>query len=247
MTARSMTLRSSLLLVTGVLLLSREAIFYCAFYILGSSIDWPGSLGLPATEALPLIASNQTAVFAGYYLYMFASLLFVAVAMALRSAFANDDPLVNLMLDIAVGFAIVSASMRALGILRWLFAMPALAETYFNSMDSDVLIDMVTSNFDLLNNYAGQAGEHLGVQLTGAMFLGAAALAFVRHPAVPKAFSIWLIISAMLFIPWPTFFGFDGGAVFLTLNGMTYSLWAMAFGVYLIRVARRTRIQPLPA
>ncbi|MEO1699363.1 MAG: hypothetical protein AAFU73_18880 [Planctomycetota bacterium] len=222
---------------TGTLLLAREAVFYVAFYVLGSSIGWPASLGLPAHEALPLIHQNARSVHVGYYLYLVSSLMFVPVVLSLRSTLYGRDPRANLFLDVAAGFAVVSAVMRALGILRWLFAMPALAVLDAAPDIGEHTRAAVHVQFDVLNAYAGQAGEHLGVQLTGALFVGSLALAFVRL-RVQRAFTTWLAFSAVLFLPWGDYTGVDSGLM-LFVNGMTFSTWAIVFGLYLIRTGGR--------
>jgi hypothetical protein len=116
----------------GCLLLLREAVFFVGFYILGSSINWPQSLGLPAAETFRLITAHPGAVFSGYYVYLLSSLLFVPIALVLRALLRGENAVTDVVLDVAAALAVLSVAFRALGILRWLFAMPTLAKTYFD-------------------------------------------------------------------------------------------------------------------
>lgn len=228
-----------LLAVAGSLLFMKEAVFYVAFFILGTSIDWPGSLGLPAAEALPLIREHEGAVFTGYYFYLLSSIMYIPVALSLRALLRGNGTVRDLLLDCAVGLAVVSTAMRALGILRWLFAMPTLAAVYADPGSSPELLASVAVQFDVLNEYAGRAGEHLGVQLFATLFLGCFAAVMLSTRVAPKAFGVWLLLSSVLFIPWTELAGIDQGLM-LTIDGLAYSLWAMVFGVYLILHSRRT-------
>ena len=227
-----------LMALTGVLLISREAIFYVAFYVLGSSINWPASLDLAAPEIFELLRDEGDAMFTGYYIYLLSSVLFIPVAVCLRWLVAGEDTLTTLIADIALAFAIASTIYRVLGILRWLFAMPVLSATYLDPASSQAVRDVAVLNYDMLNAYAGQIGEHLGVRLFATLFVGFFALAFFRSSHVPTFFAAWAALAAILFFPLEELLGIDGGPI-LFINGFTFSFWAIFFGAYLIWRSRR--------
>lgn len=220
----------------GALLILREAVFYGGFIVLNVAIDWPASLGLPAAEIFAMLRDKPGEIFAGYYIYMASSLLFIPIACALRGALRSGDRTTDLVLDVAVGFAIASAVFRTLGIMRWLFAMPALSQAYFDPAATEATRAAALLHYQVLDAYAGQIGEHLGVHLTAFGFLGCVALALFRTPSVSKVWAIWAAISALLFFPIADLLGVDGGML-LFVNGLTYSVWAMVFGVWLIRMS----------
>lgn len=233
---------SRVMMIAGGLLLAREAVFYAAFGVLAASIDWPGSLGLAAADALPLIREQQRSVFTGYYLYLLSSIMFLPIAMALREvlrhATGTQHTVARLVMDIAVGFAVVSVVLRSLGILRWLFAMPALAEVYVDPATTQATREQVVLQFDLLNHYAGQAGEHLGVHLLMALFMLCTGAALLGVREVPRAFAVWAVICGLLFVPVADLLGVEGG-VMLFVNGFGYSFWAIGLGAVLIWRALR--------
>ncbi|MEM8837356.1 MAG: DUF4386 family protein [Pseudomonadota bacterium] len=227
-----------LMALTGTLLLAREAVFYIGFAILGSSINWPASLGLPAEEIFILLRDESVAMFAGYYVYLISSAMFVPVAVCLRALIAGEVQLTTLMADIALAFAILSAAFRVVGILRWLFAMPLLSQTYFDPESSQALRDATLMTYEVLNAFAGQIGEHLGVRLFATLFVGFFAIAFFRSSRVPTLFAVWAAVSALLFFPLEELIGVDGGPI-LFINGFTFSFWAIFFGGYLLVTASR--------
>ncbi len=228
----------AIMALTGGILILREAVFYTGFAVLNGAINWPASLGLPATEIFGLLRDQGNAMFAGYYVYMISSFMFIPIAVCLRWLVAGEDDLTTILADIAVALAIVSAAFRVLGILRWLFAMPVLSQAYLDPASSEAVRQVALLNYDMLSAYAGQTGEHLGVRLSGSLFLGVFALAFFRSSRVPTLFAAWAAISAVLFFPLEELLGTEFDSI-LFINGFTYSFWAIFFGGYLIVASRR--------
>jgi hypothetical protein len=234
---------SGLLVLTGALMLFREAVFYFGFYLLGSSINWPNSLGLSADETFRLITEHSGAVFSGYYVYLLSSVLFVPIAFVLRAVLRTEkDAVTNTVLDIATAFAVISVVFRAMGILRWLFAMPMLAATYLDPASTPAMREAALLNFNLLDTYAGKAGEHLGVGLFAAFFVFSFGIALWRTAMVPRFYAGWALIAALLFIPFPDILGFDGGAL-LFVSGFTFSFWVIFLGMHLLRKGRELQRQ----
>ena len=119
--------------------------------------------------------------------------------------------------------------------------MPVLSAAYLDPQSSQAVRDVALMNYEMLNAYAGQIGEHLGVRLFATLFLGFFAAAFFRSSQVPTLFAIWAAISAILFFPLEELIGVDGGPI-LFINGFTYSFWAIFFGIYLIAKSRRAGV-----
>lgn len=232
------TVSPILLIIAGVLLLLREAMFFGGFAILNNAINWPASLGLPATEIFALLRDKPGQIFTGYYIYMASSLMFIPIAFALRAALRTEDKATGLVLDIAAGLAVVSAVFRTLGILRWLFAMPVISQAYFDPSATEATRAAAVLQYQVLDAYAGKIGEHLGVHLTAFGFLGCLAWVLFRTPFVSRIWVIWAAISALLFFPIADLTGQDGG-ILLFVNVSTYSLWAIFFGIALILMARK--------
>lgn len=142
-------------------------LFLAAYAVLGAAIDWPASLDLPAAEALPLVHEQRDGVRTGYLLYLASSLLFLPVAVLLPRVLLARDPVGArgsvARLSSYVGAA--SAVLRGLGIIRWVYAMPALAAAWVVAPAADR--GTLEVAYDLLNDYAGAVGEVLGVAITG--------------------------------------------------------------------------------
>ena len=160
--------------LSAALLILEPALFFIAFAVLATAINWPASLGLPYNEILPLINANLGQVRFGYGLYLTSSLLTIPLGLALLMRLGKE-PLISLWL--AAAFMAFAAMFKALGIARWLVAMPALANLLAADVSKSPAIEAA---FTALNEYGGGTlGELLGVGLmTGlwalmlAIFLG---------------------------------------------------------------------------
>ena len=161
-----------------LLTLSQVVLFLIPLIVLGQAIGWPASLRLPASEALPLIARNATAVQIGYWGYMLTAAAMVPFVIALRR-FAQAKGASGLLVDTMAAFGIAAAVLKTLGIVRWLLAMPTLATLYGNTTDP-AMRAVIEVTYTATNAYAGSVGELLGVQLFSGLWLVLLGLVFAR-------------------------------------------------------------------
>jgi len=198
--------------------------------ILGAAINWPASLDEPASVNLPLILEQLPAVIAGYGAYLVYSLLFWPVAYLTGRVIVGDD-VENVLFRIASGFAALSALARALGIVRWLFAMPVLARLYTDPATSAALQGSVGAIYDMLNAYAGGVGELLGVDLFAAIWLVLIGVLLIRRAGWPN----WLgyfgfVTAAALFSNLLEIVGVDMG-VMITASVVLLHVWMLATAI----------------
>lgn len=151
------------------LALLQTGLFLVPLVVLGYAIGWPASLRLPPAEALPLIAREAMAVQVGYWAYLLTSLALVPLAVVLR-AFAHGHGVRGATVDTAVALGAAAGILKTLGIIRWLVAMPALANLYGSTGDPAIKAAIEVA-YIMLNGYAGAIGELLGVQLVSGAWL----------------------------------------------------------------------------
>ena len=166
------------------LLVIEAFLIFVPLIVLGRAINWPASLDEPASVNLPLILEQFPAMFTGYSIYLVYSLLFWPVALvAGKVIFGRAD---SVLLQVANGFAALSALARALGIVRWLFAMPVLAAIYVDPATSAELQDSISVVYEMLNAYAGGIGELLGVNMFAAIWLSIMSFQMLRSADWPN-------------------------------------------------------------
>lgn len=235
MTTRSRTLTAALLILVPVL-------FNVFFFLLQSTFGYPDILREPADTILSQFAAGGTSLLVIWYGFALTPALFIPAAILLRRAFPGDSPL----LALATPFAIVAGIAQVLGLLRWPFLVPGLAQAYLDPNASEATRDAVLVVFSAFHQYAGVAvGEHLGYLATGAWTLVIAGAMLAGSP-----FRTWLgwvgIVAALGILAGllePAGFALGG-----TINAFAYilwSLWLIATAVVLLRAPVTTAAMPL--
>ena len=226
--------RGSLLRWTILLLVLEPLLMYAAFFVLSSSINWPASLDEPAAVNLPLITEQRAAVVVGYGAYLAYSLLILPLSVMLYFALKGRGA--SPLLAVAAAVGAVSALARALGIVRWLFLMPFLAEIYADPASSPVTRGAVEVAYTAFNEYAGGVGELLGVALTGAVWVGLTSVALLRSGRFPRWLGLLGLLAAALLLPGLlSVVGLDVGSLFAVVGGNVLLIWMLALAVVLFR------------
>ncbi|MBB5867053.1 hypothetical protein F4553_000432 [Allocatelliglobosispora scoriae] len=203
--------------------------------VLGQAVNWPAGLGDPASVTLPLVAAHETGLRAGYLAYLAYSLLFLPVIAVAVGTFAGPAERRHPAARIAVLLAGLSALARAVGILRWLTAMPVLAASWAGA--DPAMRAVIAVQFGVLNDFGGGIGELLGVAAFGSAAVACATIAI--RAAVP-AWLTWLgaATAVLAAVPLVELAGVDAGA--LTSVGVTaVQIWLLALAAVVWRGARR--------
>ena len=218
----------------AIFLIIEFLLIFAPLIILGAAINWPASLDEPASVNLPLILEQYKAMMTGYSIYLVYSLLFWPMAYLTGRAIVIGDT-ENTLFRVANGFAALSALARALGIVRWLFAMPVLARLYTNSTASRNFKESISMVYEMLNAYAGGIGELLGVNLFASIWLVLISLLLIRSPQWPK----WLgyfgfVVAASLLLNLLEVVGIDMGAM-ITVSVTLLHFWMLATAIVFLR------------
>ena len=235
-TARAHSLRRSAI----VLLILEFLLIFPPMIILGGAINWPASLDEPASVNLPLILEQYAAVMSGYGIYLIYSLLFWPVAYLTGRVIVGDD-MHNPLFQVANGFAALSALARSLGIVRWLFAMPVLAQLYTGTSATPESQATISVVYEMLNAYAGGVGELLGVSLFAVIWLVLISIVIIRKPEWPN----WLgyfgfAAAATLVLVLLEVVGIDMGPM-ITISVSMLQFWMLAAAIVFWRAGRTSR------
>lgn len=218
----------------AIFLIIEFLLIFAPLIILGAAINWPGSLDEPASVNLPLILEQYRAMMTGYSIYLVYSLLFWPMAYLTGRAIVIGDT-ENTLFRVANGFAALSALARALGIVRWLFAMPVLARLYTNPAVSENSKESISMVYEMLNAYAGGIGELLGVNLFASIWLVLISLLLFRSSQWPQ----WLgyfgfVVAASLLLNLLEVVGIDMGAM-ITVSVTLLHFWMLATAIVFLR------------
>ncbi|MEM7567756.1 MAG: DUF4386 family protein [Pseudomonadota bacterium] len=220
--------------IAAMLLLAQFCAMWGAFFVLAPAINWPASLGLPASEMLPLLLEQFGAVFSGYSLYLIHALLLVPLAVALHVALG----LGGIAGGTATALGVLAGAAKALGIVRWLFLMPALAASWIAPDTTDATRAAIAVVFDAFNAYAGGVGELLGVGLFAGLWTVLLSIVLLRRGATLLA-AFGFVAALGLLSTLPSVVGIES-PILLTLSGIVWQFWTAALAIWLWRGGRET-------
>ncbi|MBX7171946.1 MAG: DUF4386 domain-containing protein [Pyrinomonadaceae bacterium] len=210
------------------------------FSILGVIFDYPNILRQPTGEVLTLFKAGGSGLIATWYAFALAPILMIVAAKLINQVLKNERP--NIV-SVATTFGVLAGMTQVLGLIRWVFVVPVLANTYTDPSSSEAAKAAAVMVFEGLHQYAGVAiGEHLG-QLFTALWVLLLSLAMLNS----KFFGRWqgivgLIISGLMLIGlvegFATVISFEVGifGIITPISFILLSIWMISLGVYLFRV-----------
>ncbi len=174
----------------GAFLILEGLLALAPMAVLGPAIGWPASLGAPPAQQLAAIHAAPAAVAQGYAIYLLYSLLIAPLMLWLAAR--TFGSLAHPAAAVVAAFAALSALARAIGILRWLTVMPALATAHAAAgPESRAAIETL---FAAITAYGGGIGELLGVSLLMAASLGTLCVGAWRLRVMP----LWLTLPGLV-------------------------------------------------
>jgi hypothetical protein len=224
---------------SALFLVIQYCLMLTTFIVLSSAINWPVSLDDPASIALPRVIEFAGTMQFGYLCYLAVAILLIPATAALNARLGLTGALANTTMALAT----LSAIAKCIGISRWLFAMPVLAKAY-EATGADK--DTIATIFELLNAYAGNIGEVIGVGLISGIWTMIIAWAIYKQPGrFTKFFGLFIAFTGLcLLASVPGGFGAQsmlGIAIgdILTLNGFLWQHGLLAIGLWSLTTRRQ--------
>jgi hypothetical protein len=209
----------------GLFLIGVPVAFNAAFAALAKRFDYPDVLRRPTRDVLASFRDGGTSLQLLWWAFALTAVLLAPLVVLFAAALPDADPT---LLSVATTLGVLAAAVQFLGLIRWPFLVPFLAE----QEDSEA-VDLV---FQAFNRYLGVAvGEHLGYLLTGA-WTTLAGIALLET-------SVWLGVLGILIGPALMLCSLEfvgrgtGWTVAERLTPPVYvawSLWLIATGVVLL-------------
>jgi hypothetical protein len=234
--------------LTGVLLILTPIVFNVFFTLLSVTFEYPDILREPTGYVLRHFDAGGSGLVAIWYGFMLTAVLFVPLAVLVHKVLARED---TPYMVVATAFGVVAGVVQFLGLVRWPFLVPYLADTYLDPASSGATRESVAVVFQTFNQYAGVAvGEHLGYLFTG-LWTVLVALAMFGSPL---PFRRWLallgVVSAVgVFVGTLEPVGFEPAADIVVVGYILWSIWLALFGIFLLlpRSIRHRALRVNPA
>jgi Domain of unknown function (DUF4386) len=212
------------------LLIAVPLIFTAGFTGLQMTFEYPDILRRPAGEVLTRFAAAGADLHVYWYAMMFAALLMTGAAVAAGLHFWKRD---NLLAALSIGAGVLAGLVQALGLLRWVILVPALAAAYVAPGASEMDKSMAVALFDAANHYLGMGvGEHFGYFFT-AIWTGLISALIFRTNRI-RAIS-GIIISAGVISGMLEPFGVPMTGMINSISYSLWPLWTLILGVLLLR------------
>jgi hypothetical protein len=224
--------------VTGVVLIVLPIWFNVWFAVLARRFDYPGILRRPTGEILERFRAGGSPLILAWWAFMLSGLLFIGAAVLLSEGL-EDSARASASLALAVG--VLAGLVQVLGLVRWVYLVPALAREYARPDASEAERASATMTFRAFHQYLGVGvGEHLGSLLTGVwtVLVGIAILrgdildAWLAWPAF--GIGAGLVVCSAEFLGPNEEKGWDLAGTAVAVLYVLWSVWLLALGIALL-------------
>jgi hypothetical protein len=208
------------------------------FAVLTRQFDYPDILRRPTEEILARFREGGSSLILIWWAFTISGGLLIASVILLFRALGGGAPTASLF---ALVVGVLAGLVQVLGLLRWVYLVPALARAHADPGASDTTREAVAVTFRAFHQYLGVGlGEHLGYLLTGAWTASVGAAVLRGHGIADWVGWLALPIGAGLIVASAEFLGpneergwkLAGAAVPLLYVG--WSFWLISLGIVLI-------------
>ena len=218
--------------LTGLLLIIVPLAFNLTFFLLQRAFEYPDILRQPTETILRRFQQGGAPLRRLWYAFAFSAVLFTPVPVLVQQVFGPDAPWYLL---IGTFLGVLAGLVQILGLIRWPFLVPSLAEIYTDPNSTQATRDSAAVTFQAFHRYAGVAiGEHLGYLFTSAWTI-LLSIAIIQTGIVSPLLG-WLGILPALGVLMGVFeeTGFKAAGAINAISYILWSLWLVALGIALI-------------
>lgn len=153
---------ASLRKLTGLLFIAGALLLNIPYTLLIMNFDYPDILRQPTGDILTQFQAGGDALIYTWLAFAWVGLP-ILIAILLLPKIMPDIPL----LKVATTAGVIGGITQMVGLLRWVFVIPILAQTYTNPASSEATKEAVLVSFQIIHQYGGVVlGEHLGQTFT---------------------------------------------------------------------------------
>jgi hypothetical protein len=217
--------------VVGLVVIVSLVSFNVAFLALGRLFSYPDILRRPASEILERYRSGGRPLQAAWYAFMAGGLLFTLVPLLLHPILESRGAQPVML---ATGLGLLAGLVQVLGLLRWSFLVPYLADEHARAAsEADRRVAEIV--FESSHRYLGTGvGEHLGYLLTGLWIVAIAFLLPQAGLVAPILGWIGLLPAAGILCGLLEPVGVSWAGAVNAVGYLAFSIWLIAVGIALL-------------
>ena len=218
--------------LTALLLIVVPIAFNATFFLLQKAFAYPDILRQPTEIILRRFQEGGAPLRRLWYVFTLSAVLFTPVPVLVHLVFGPDAPW-YLVVGTVIG--VLAGVVQFLGLIRWPFLVPSLAEIYTDPKSTQATRDSAAVTFQAFHRYAGVAiGEHLGYIFTS-VWTTLLCIAIIKSAHVHPLFG-WLGILPAIGVLAGVFeeTGFKAAGMVNAMSYILWSVWLIAFGAALL-------------
>jgi hypothetical protein len=218
--------------LTGLLLIVVPIAFNVSFFLLQRAFEYPDILRQPTETILRRFQQGGASLRRLWYAFTFSAVLFTPVPVLVHQVFGPDTPW---FLAVGTVLGVLAGLVQILGLIRWPFLVPSLAEIYTDPGSTQATRESVAVTFMAFHRYVGVAiGEHLGYLFTTAWTV-LLCIAIIQTSIVSPWIG-WLGIIPALGVLVGVFeeTGFKAAGAVNAISYILWSIWLIALGIALL-------------
>lgn len=186
--------RLQLVRTTGILLIALVILSNIPYILLIQTFEYDDILREPVDVVMTKFHAGGTRLILTWFAFGLSALLFIPASLLLHRSIdpphqlgdRHDDP----YLTVATVMGVLSGVLQSIGLMRWVFVVPVLANLYTNPDASAATRSAVGVVYQAVHQYGGVVmGEHLGQTLLVGWTLGVALA--MRSSPLFKAWIAW--------------------------------------------------------
>ena len=204
------------------------------------TFEYPDILREPASYVLRTFDPGASGLVAIWYEFTLIAVLFIPLVVLVDKALARQDAP---YMAVATIFGVFAGVVQFLGLIRWPFLVPYLADVYLEPASSEATRESAAAVFEAFNRYAGAAvGENLGYLFTGlwtilvALAMFGSALPFRRWLSL-----LGMVSAAGVLVGTLEPAGFEAAANIVVVGYILWSIWLALTGIFLLLLTRSNR------
>lgn len=232
--------------VTGILLILGAILVNIPYTLLITTFDYPDILRAPTANILTKFAAGGPKLIWIWLSFAWVGLPILLGILLLPHALGNDEPSTpgRLSGNLACFFGVTGALAQIIGLLRWPFVVPVLAQSYTASQATEQTREAVVAVFQALHQYGGVVlGEHIGQTFT-ILWIILLSFSLLRQGKFPHWLSwagfavagVYTLAQAeLLATVMPGFPVWDSAGL---VGSLSWLGWLIALGIALLRQTR---------
>jgi hypothetical protein len=218
--------------LTGLLLIIVPIAFNVTFFLLQRAFEYPDILRKPTDHILRRFKEGGASLRLLWYAFTFSAVLFTPVPVLVQQIF---QPAAPWFLAAGTTLGVLAGAVQFLGLIRWPFLVPTLADMYTQPKATQATRDSVEVVFQAFHRYVGVAiGEHLGYIFTSIWTILLCIVLIQTNVANPLFGWLGLIPAIGVLCGVFEETGFKAAGAINAISYILWSVWLIAFGIVLL-------------